>query len=139
MNLRQILIYLSIFIAFSFITSGVELNGQNISEDVKKAFETGNANLLSKHLSSKLTLNITEHEEEMTNEQARKELEIFFNVYNVKSFDINFEGEKDNSNFLIGTLTTDIRSFRINIFFKKYPEGKKIHLLRIEKENESEF
>jgi hypothetical protein len=108
-------------------------------DDVKKAFENGDAKKLQQHFSERITLNITGTEVEVSAYEATELVEDFFTNHNVKNFRVKFEGEKSHSKFMIATLYTEKATFRVNIFFKKIRGEDKIHNLRIEEENEAEF
>lgn len=138
MNLKEIFINRTVFLAFLFLSFAWGTSGQ-IIDDVKKALETGNAELLSRHFNENLTLNIEGNENEMTSEEARQQMRSFFSKNKVTQLVVKFEGEKSRSNFLIATLITEKGFYRINVFFKKTDTDSFIHLLRIEKVNESSF
>ncbi len=139
MNLRVNLIFVGFLIALLFSLKTDETIAQNTSIEVKKAFQTGNARMLSTHFGDIITLNITGEEVQCSKEEARERIHTFFITKKLSSFEIKFEGKKHNSNFLIGTLYTNSERFRVNIFFKKNNGKNHIHLLRIEKYNGSEI
>lgn len=139
MNLKQKIIHIAfIILALWIIHPGISFS-QDTDRNVKKAFLNGNAELLLPYLSERLTLNITGKENEVSKSEAVAKINSFFNEHKVKNFSIKFEGGKSTSKFMIGTLYTEMGTFRINIFFKKNAEEEQIHNLRIEKENETEF
>ena len=140
MNIGRKIIFPAIFL-FTLVYFG-DMNhakAQSISDDIIKAFREGDASLLSKHFNDEVTLNITGVEEEMSLKEAREKMDSFFRSYTVKNFYVKFRGEKSNSNFMIGTLVCSKATYRVNIFLKTSGESNKIHLLRIEEENESSF
>ncbi|MFW5820140.1 MAG: DUF4783 domain-containing protein, partial [Bacteroidota bacterium] len=114
----------------------VKCIAQEKTDDVKRAFQTANAGLLDSYFGSSVTLNIPGKELQCSGDEATEAMREFFANQKVRSFDIKFEGEKNNSNFIIGTLITDSGIYRVNIFFKKDSGNYHIHLLRIEKEHE---
>lgn len=138
MNLKVIFIHPAIFLVVLFLTVSYNAAGQ-ITEDVRKAFETGNAELLGRHFTETVTLNISGEEGEIGKEEAKLKLRAFFSRNTIRQFTVKFEGNKTRSNFMIASLETDTDTYRINVFFKKTDTHSFIHLLRIEKENESSF
>ena len=139
MNLRKNLIYINILILSLFFLKSSIIAGQTVSEEVKNAFQTASAGKLSSYFGSTVTLNIPGTDSQFTKEDARNEMHKFFTGHRVKNFEIKFKGEKNNSNFIIGTLYTNKGTYRVNIFFKKTEGNNHIHLLRIDKEHGSKF
>lgn len=139
MNLRKNIILLSILILSLLLIKAPITFGQTVSEEVKKAFQAANADKLSNHFGNTLRINIPGIDTQCTREEARDEMNNFFTDHQVKNFEIKFKGEKNNSNFLIGTLYTGKGTYRVNLFFRKSGGGNYIHLLRIDKEYGSEF
>lgn len=139
MNLREKSIYIPLIILFLGFLNLKSLSAQDPIVKVKEAFRKGNAEMLEAYFNSTVTVDIGGNERELSATETREKLETFFESHKVKNFSVKFEGEKSSSNFIIGTLYTDSGSFRINIFFRKTGTEALIHLLRIEKENESEF
>ena len=60
----------------------------------------------------------------------------FFAENKVSSFNVNHEGKRDESSFIIGTLGTANGNFRVNCFFRKVQNKYVIHQIRIDKTNE---
>lgn len=137
MNLRKNLIYINILILSLFFLKTIA--GQTVSEEVNKAFQTASAVKLSSYFGNTITLNIPGTDVQCTKEEARDKMHKFFADHRVKNFEIKFKGEKNNSNFIIGTLYTNNDTYRVNIFFRKTEGNNYIHLLRIDKEHGSEF
>jgi hypothetical protein len=113
--------------------------GQNIGVDIVKSFKTGDADLLSKHFNVRVNLNILNKEYDPSQAQAKEILREFFRTYPPLDFKIKFESEKKDSRFIIGTLSTSSGTYRVNLFFRNIDGKDLIHLLRIEKEDESSF
>ena len=73
----------------------------------------------------------------MLTSKRQKELWlIFFAENKVSSFNVNHEGKRDESSFIIGTLGTANGNFRVNCFFRKVQNKYVIHQIRIDKTNE---
>ena len=54
----------------------------------------------------------------------------------VSGFNVNHQGKRDESSFIIGTLATTRGNFRVNCFLKKVENQYLIHQIRIDKINE---
>ena len=54
----------------------------------------------------------------------------------VSGFNVNHQGKRDESSFVIGTLATTNGNFRVNCFLKKVENQYLIHQIRIDKINE---
>ena len=60
----------------------------------------------------------------------------FFTENKVSGFNVNHQGKRDESSFVIGTLATTNGNFRVNCFLKKVQNQYLIHQIRIDKINE---
>lgn len=139
MNLSRNILYNQLFITILFLfTVGISY-GQVSGDEVKEAFQNGDADILRPHLSEQISLNINGTEVEVSSNEATDLIRDFFKRNKVKHFSIKFQGEKSTSKFMIATLYTENGTFRINIFYKKTQGADKIYNLRIEEDNESEF
>lgn len=72
----------------------------------------------------------------MLTSKRQKELWLIFAENKVSSFNVNHEGKRDESSFIIGTLGTANGNFRVNCFFRKVQNKYVIHQIRIDKTNE---
>ena len=61
---------------------------------------------------------------------------LFFTKNKVSGFNVNHQGKRDESSFVIGTLATTNGNFRVNCFLKKVQNQYLIHQIRIDKINE---
>jgi len=139
MKLWRISLNLVIFLFLLTIAGNLSLSGQDIKQNLTRAFEEANENTLSDYFGEQLTINIRGEEKKYGKNEAKKKMSVFFNNHPCESFKIQFEGGKSNSSYIIGRLKTENEIFRINVFFRNSDTGKKIHLLRIEEENDSRF
>ena len=67
---------------------------------------------------------------------AQKALTAFFTDNPVQGFKLNHESKRDESGFMIGTLTTGNGTWRVHCFFKKEQNQYCIHQIRIDPNNE---
>jgi len=114
-------------------------NAQNIPNELQDAFKSGNAETIANYFSDRIKLSILEKQYEPSKAQAKEILRDFFLHHPPTGFEIRFESEKPNSHFFIASLNTAEENYRINIFFKHINGENKIHLLKIERNNERSF
>lgn len=130
MKKRVIILLAGLFIG------AVSLWAQGAPEGVVGAFKEGKAQELNKYLGDKVDLTIlnkSTHTDKRTVEGA---MAAFFSTYKVSGFKVNHRGKRDESGFIIGTLTTAKGSFRVNCFFRKVKSEYVIHQIRIDKTDE---
>ena len=69
-------------------------------------------------------------------QKATAAMQEFFTENKVSGFNVNHQGKRDESSFIIGTLATTRGNFRVNCFLKKVENQYLIHQIRIDKINE---
>ena len=69
-------------------------------------------------------------------QKATAMMQDFFTENKVSGFNVNHQGKRDESSFIIGTLATTRGNFRVNCFLKKVENQYLIHQIRIDKINE---
>jgi len=121
------------------ILSCFNVHGQELQLQIQKGFQTGNVNVLSAHFNERFQLTILDSDYRLSKAQGTEIMRDFFKKYPPVSYTVLFKGDKKDSNFTVGKLVTRSDVFRITIFFGKTDSKNLIHLLEIEKENESEF
>ena len=112
---------------------------QRSETEFNDGFQTGNADVLSAHFNERLQMTIMSADYRLSKAQATEILRDFFKKYPPVSYSVLFKGNKKDSNFTVGKLVTKSGSFRVTVFFGKIDNKNLIHLLEIEKENESKF
>lgn len=132
-------IFFSLFFILVLLESGINLNAQHLHPDIQKAFKTGDADLLARHFNARISLNILNKEYDPSQAQAKEIMRDFFRSYPPIDFRQKFESEKKDSKFVIAILHTSNGAYRVNIFFRNVDGKDLVHLLRIEKEDESAF
>lgn len=119
-----------------FFIWAASLMAQDVPAGVVAAFKKGNSQVLNGYLGDKVELviqNRTTHADKQTTE---KTLFTFFSNNKVSGFNVNHQGKRDESSFIIGTLITANGNFRVNCFFRKVNNKYVIHQIRIDKTNE---
>lgn len=130
MNKRVIFLLTGLFIWMS------SLMAQDVPEGMIGAFKEGSSQELNKYLGDKVELIIQNKTTNADKRTAEGTMAAFFSNHKVGSFHVNHQGKRDESGFVIGTLTTANGNFRVNCFFRKVGDKYFIHQIRIDKTNE---
>lgn len=112
------------------------LQAQDLPAGVAVAFKKGSSRELNQYLGERVDLIMQNHSTSVDQPSAEKAMSEFFAGNKVSGFNVNHQGKRDESSFIIGTLTTANGSFRVNCFFKKIQNKYLIHQIRIDKTNE---
>lgn len=112
------------------------LFAQDVPVGVVVAFKKGSSQELNKYLGDKVDLVIQNRTASADKQEAENAMSTFFADNKVSSFNVNHQGKRDESSFVIGTLTTANGNFRVNCFFKRVQNKYLIHQIRIDKTNE---
>ena len=112
------------------------LFAQDVPVGVVVAFKKGSSQELNKYLGDKVDLVIQNRTASADKQVAESAMSTFFADNKVSSFNVNHQGKRDESSFVIGTLTTANGNFRVNCFFKRVQNKYLIHQIRIDKTNE---
>ena len=112
------------------------LFAQDVPVGVIVAFKKGNSQELNRYLGDKVDLIIQNRTTNADKQTAEGAMAGFFADNKVSSFDVNHQGKRDESSFIIGTLGTANGNFRVNCFFRKVQNKYVIHQIRIDKANE---
>ncbi|WP_336618064.1 DUF4783 domain-containing protein [Bacteroides acidifaciens] len=112
------------------------LMAQEILAGVITAFKRGSSQELSKYMGDKVNLVLRGRSTNVDKQKATVAVQEFFTENKVSGFNVNHQGKRDESSFVIGTLATTKGSFRVNCFLKKVQDKCLIHQIRIDKINE---
>ena len=118
----------------SLLLSVSLLMAQEIPAGVITAFKRGSSQELSKYMGDKVNLVLQGSSANVDKKKATAMMQEFFTENKVNAFDVNHQGKRDESSFVIGTPTTT--KFRVNCFLKKVQTQYLIHQIRIDKINE---
>ena len=116
--------------------SASTLLAQDVPVGVVLAFKKGSSQELNKFLGDKVDLIIQNRSTNADKQAAESTMNTFFTENKVSTFHVNHQGKRDESSFVIGTLTTANGKFRVNCFFKRVQNKYLIHQIRIDKTNE---
>ena len=120
----------------SLLLSVSLLMAQEIPAGVITAFKRGSSQELSKYMGDKVNLVLRGRSTNVDKQKATVAMQEFFTENKVSGFNVNHQGKRDESSFVIGTLATTKGSFRVNCFLKKVQDKCLIHQIRIDKINE---
>jgi hypothetical protein len=112
------------------------LMAQEIPAGVVTAFKRGSSQELSKYMGNKVNLVLQGRSTSVDKQKATTVMQEFFTENKVSGFNVNHQGKRDESSFVIGTMATTKGSFRVNCFLKKVQDKCSIHQIRIDKINE---
>lgn len=112
------------------------LLAQELPSGVITAFSRGSSQELNKYVGDKVNLVLQGRSINVDKQKATAMLQEFFTENKVSGFNVNHQGKRDESSFVIGTLTTNKGNYRVNCFLKKMQNQYLIHQIRIDKTNE---
>ncbi len=130
MKKRVVLLLTCLFIWMSSVFA------QDVPVGVIVAFKKGNSQELSRYLGDKVDLIIQNKSTDANKVTAEGAIADFFSRNKVNGFNVNHQGKRDESSFIIGTLTTANGNFRVNCFFRRVQNKYVINQIRIDKTNE---
>ncbi len=130
MKKRVVLLLTSLFIWMSSVFA------QDVPVGVIVAFKKGNSQELSRYLGDKVDLIIQNKSTDANKVTAEGAISDFFSLNKVSSFNVNHQGKRDESSFIVGTLVTANGNFRVNCFFRRVQNKYVINQIRIDKTNE---
>lgn len=119
-------LFLSVFLAVA----------QEIPAGVVPALKKGSSQELNKYMGDKVNLILLGCSTNVDKQKATATMQEFFVENKVNGFNVNHQGKRDESGFIIGTLMTIKGNFRVNCFLKKVDNQYLIHQIRIDKTNE---
>ena len=121
MKKRVVLLFASLVLGIS------SLWAQDTPVGVIVAFKKGNSQELNRYLADKVDLIIQNRPTNADKQTAERTMSSFFADNKVSCFDVNHQGKRDESSFIIGTLGTKNGNFRVNCFFRKVQNKYVIH------------
>lgn len=127
----------TLFAVMIALLSVSTLYAQDVPTEFVAAFKKGSAQELSRYMGNRVELVIQRRSMNTDKRTAENYLATFFAQNRVSSFTVNHQGKRNESSFMVGTLTTSGGNYRVNCFFKRTPTGGYlINQIRIDKNNE---
>ncbi|MBQ8225057.1 MAG: DUF4783 domain-containing protein [Bacteroides sp.] len=124
-----------LFSCFLFWASAT-LFAQDVPVGVVVAFKKGNSQELNRYLGDKVNLVIQNKSTDADKQLAEGTMSDFFASNKVRGFNVNHQGKRDESSFVVGTLNTVNGNFRVNCFFRRVSNKYLINQIRIDRTNE---
>lgn len=106
---------------------------QVVPDGIVEAFEKGNARQLSEFFHDNLEMHILKEDYVTSKNQAARIMQDFFKKNQPLSFELKYEGTKQDSNYGLGTLVTRKGTFNVHLYFLDGRKKKIIYSLTIEK------
>lgn len=106
---------------------------QDVPVGVVVAFKKGNPQELDRYLGEQVDLIIQNETTNADKALVQGTLASFFKDNQVKGFEVNHEGKRGESSFIVGTLRTVKGVYRVNCFFRRIQNKYYIHQIRIDK------
>ncbi|NDV81897.1 DUF4783 domain-containing protein [Bacteroides sp. 51] len=125
-----------LLLTISVILTATAAMAQDVPEGVIMAFKRGSSVELGKFLSNNVELVIMNRTSNANKQTAETTMNSFFTQNKVTNFNVNHQGKKGESSFVIGTLSTSTGNYRVNCFLKRIENNYLIHQIRIDKTNE---
>jgi len=127
----------TLLILMTFIFCAAFAQVENMPSGLTTAFKKGSAQDLVPFLGNQVVLIIRDNTQTFSKSETQKAMAGFFSANKVTGFIVNHQGNRNESGFIVGTLSTVNGSFRVNCFFKKSDKDSVlIHQIRIVKTNE---
>lgn len=130
MKKRMLLLMIGVVLSVSLAMA------QDVPAGVITAFKKGSSVELGKFLGDNVELVIMNQTSNNNKAKAESAMNTFFTQNKVSNFNVNHEGKKSESSFVIGTLNTSTGNYRVNCFLKRVENKYLIHQIRIDKTNE---
>ena len=130
MKKRMLLLMIGVVLSVSLAMA------QDVPAGVITAFKKGSSVELGKFLGDNVELVIMNQTSNNNKTKAESAMNTFFTQNKVSNFNVNHQGKKGESSFVIGTLNTSTGNYRVNCFLKRLENKYLIHQIRIDKTNE---
>lgn len=106
--------------------------GQNTIDDVIAALRSGNASTLAKYFDNYIDITLPDKSNNYSKSQAELIIKDFFNLNEVKGFEVKHKGNNDNGEYCIGTLQTRNGNFRTTVYMRLKGNRQVIQDIRIQ-------
>ena len=104
-----------------------------VIKNIERGIKSGNASILNAYLDKRVEAAILNKEGDFGKEQVYFMLKEFFTKYPPAYFAILHRGKAGDTHYIIGTYSSTMGSFDVNIFIAPKKSGYKIEQLRFEK------
>lgn len=101
-------------------------------EAITSSFETGNVEKLSQFLDETVDLTVLQNEGIYSKAQAKVILKNFFATNTPSKYTLQHQGGSETAKYVIGSLTSNNKSYRVYFLYKKANNKITIQKIRIE-------
>lgn len=129
----NILIALSVLLLSPTWLTAQTNSTRNVIDNATEALKRGDADMLSRHFSTTIEIDLLGDENFYSRSQATLLIKSFVTKHQPVEFSLTHEGIKETTAFAIGALRTENNTFRVSIFIKTEGGQPYIHQLRIER------
>jgi Na+-transporting NADH:ubiquinone oxidoreductase subunit NqrC len=105
-----------------------------VDDEIIQSFKTGDSKTLSEYFNQNIELVVLDNDNVYSKAQAQQIVSKFFDENQPERFSVIHQGGKEGAQYVIGSLETKSKSFRIYFLLKKNGQKDYIHQLRIEEQ-----
>ena len=134
--MRIIKFTLIIFTLAFFLQENKSQSNGSFPQEITKATQRGDANSLASFFNDRIELMLPEKSGVFSKEQAQFIMKDFFYDHKPTSFQINHEGVRDNSSYVIGRYVCSKDQFRFYFLTKNVDNKTLIIQIRVDKQDE---
>ncbi|HNX87495.1 MAG TPA: DUF4783 domain-containing protein [Paludibacteraceae bacterium] len=129
--------FIALIAFFSLITSqNITAQNVDVPNEITVALNSGDAGKLSAWLNNNVELVIGDKNDVYSKQQAIGIISDFFKNNSVLGFQVLHKGNREAASFVIGTLKTSSRNYRVYVLTRRTGKQSLIQQLRIETNNE---
>ena len=123
-------------LVFGLLWGAGLLWAQDVPVGVVVAFKKGSSQDLDRYMGQEVELIMPSQTTRANKQQALDLMSAFFAGNKVNTFNVNHQGKRDESSFMVGTLATAGGTYRVNCFFRRIQNRYEIQQIRIDKAND---
>lgn len=127
------LFFAATIVAGLLMLSSIQIQAQ-VPDEIIQSFKTGDSKALSEFFNQNIELVVLENDNVYSKAQAQQIVSKFFDENPPEKFNVIHQGGKEGAQYVIGSLDTNGKSFRIYFLLKKNGPQDYIHQLRIEEQ-----
>lgn len=133
MSVIKKLFFATLIVAGLLMLSSIQIQAQ-VPDEIIQSFKTGDSKALSEFFNQNIELVVLENDNVYSKAQAQQIVSKFFDENPPEKFNVIHQGGKEGAQYVIGSLDTNGKSFRIYFLLKKNGPQDYIHQLRIEEQ-----
>jgi len=123
----------SVFLTTVLLSTAITAHAQ-IPDEIFQSLKSGDAKKLAGYFNQNIELVVLENDNVYSKAQAQQIVDQFFSANSPEAFNIIHQGGKEGAQYVIGSLVTNKKSYRVYFLLKKSDGKDYIHQLRIEEQ-----